>query len=225
MNRAVQLEPIGPTPGAPPQEAQRPHRADRELDERETALQGACGSRGRHGSAAVGPGAIRAAAAAAARPALADREVRAPPGQVHCGEWSKAARSGGGFPCRGTSHAADLTRAGAFATPAVFRGDRARSHGIKANAAAVRPLRSHFSRTDRLMIRNEAYTPGSALPALTRGAHRGGGPDGELQYRQAAGAGDIELRVPRWRRRLPESSGMPNTESAPRRADAFKVGR
>ena len=52
-----------------------------------------------------------------------------------------------------------------------------------------------FSRTDRLLIRTEAYTPGAAVPTLTaRLLNRGGGQMAELPVQPGSlGLSDIEL--------------------------------
>jgi hypothetical protein len=84
----------------------------------------------------------------------------------------------------------------AFATPRVFRGRTVRDLTIiKANSTAVPTADREFSRSDRLLIRTEAYTPGAAVPALTaRLLNRGGGKMADLPIQAGqGGAGDIEL--------------------------------
>jgi VWFA-related protein len=55
-----------------------------------------------------------------------------------------------------------------LATPRVFVGRTVRDlNAIKANPAAVPTADRLFSRTDRLLIRTEAYAPGGAAPAMT----------------------------------------------------------
>ena len=91
----------------------------------------------------------------------------------------------------------DFTRVHvAFATPRVYRGRSVRElTAIKANPAAVPTADRDFSRTDRLLIRTEAYTPGAAVPALTaRLLNRGGGKMADLPVQAGTGgAADIEL--------------------------------
>ena len=91
----------------------------------------------------------------------------------------------------------DFTRVQvAFATPRVYRGRTVRElTAIKANPASVPTADRDFSRTDRLLIRTEAYTPGGAVPTLTaRLLNRGGGKMADLPVQAGSGgAADIEL--------------------------------
>jgi len=91
----------------------------------------------------------------------------------------------------------DFTRVQvSFATPRVFRGRTVRDlNAIKANVAAVPTADRDFSRTDRLLIRTEAYSPGGAVPAVTaRLLNRGGGKMADLPVQAGqGGVGDIEL--------------------------------
>lgn len=91
----------------------------------------------------------------------------------------------------------DFTRVQvAFATPRVFRGRTVRDlTTIKANPAAVPTADREFSRTDRLLVRTEAYTPGGAAPALTaRLLNRGGGKMADLTVQPGeGGVADVEL--------------------------------
>jgi VWFA-related protein len=91
----------------------------------------------------------------------------------------------------------DFTRVQvAFSTPRVYRGRTVRElTAIKANPAAVPTADRDFSRTDRLLIRTEAYTPGAAVPTLTaRLLNRGGGRMADLPVQPGTGgASDIEL--------------------------------
>ena len=66
----------------------------------------------------------------------------------------------------------DFTRVQvAFATPRVYRGRTVRElTAIKANPAAVPTADRDFSRTDRLLIRTEAYTPGASGACFDRAA-------------------------------------------------------
>jgi VWFA-related protein len=91
----------------------------------------------------------------------------------------------------------DFTRVQvAFATPRVYRGRTVRElTAVKSNPAAVPTADRDFSRTDRLLIRTEAYTPGGTAPALTaRLLNRGGGKMADLPVQGGqGGAADIEL--------------------------------
>ena len=91
----------------------------------------------------------------------------------------------------------DFTRVQvALATPRVFRGRTVRDlKAIKANADAVPTADRDFSRTDRILVRTEAYTPGGAVPAMTaRLLNRGGGKMADLPVQAGqGGVGDIEL--------------------------------
>jgi VWFA-related protein len=91
----------------------------------------------------------------------------------------------------------DFTRVQvSLATPRVFRGRTVRDlTTIKTNPNAVPTADRDFSRTDRLLIRTEAYAPGGAAPALTaRLLNRGGGQMAVLPVQAGQGGmGDIEL--------------------------------
>jgi hypothetical protein len=91
----------------------------------------------------------------------------------------------------------DFTRVQvALATPRVYRGRTVRElNAIKANPAAVPTAERDFSRTDRLLVRTEAYTPGAGAPALTaRLLNRGGGQMADLPVQAGSGGlADIEL--------------------------------
>jgi hypothetical protein len=91
----------------------------------------------------------------------------------------------------------DFTRVQvALATPRVFRGRTVRElNAIKADPNAVPTPDRDFSRTDRLLVRTEAYTPGGAAPTMTaRLLNRGGGKMAELPVQAGqGGAGDVEL--------------------------------
>ncbi|MGH9308488.1 MAG: VWA domain-containing protein, partial [Vicinamibacterales bacterium] len=89
----------------------------------------------------------------------------------------------------------DFTRVQvALATPKVFVGRTVRDiNAIKANAAAVPTADREFTRTDRLLIRTEAYTPGGATPTITaRLLNRGGQKMADLPL-QAAGSLELPL--------------------------------
>ena len=67
---------------------------------------------------------------------------------------------------------------------------------IKANPAAVPTADREFSRTERLLIRADAYTPGGVPPTVTaRLLNRGGQKMADLTVTAAAGA-PFELELP-----------------------------
>jgi VWFA-related protein len=116
-----------------------------------------------------------------------------------------------------------------LATPRVFRGRTVRDlTAIKGNANAVPTADRDFSRTDRLLIRTEAYAPGGAAPALTaRLLNRAGGKMADLTVQAGqAGASDIELPLSALAAGdyLIEVNAKTDTGTA-QELIAFKVGR
>jgi VWFA-related protein len=116
-----------------------------------------------------------------------------------------------------------------LATPRVFRGRTVRDlTTIKGNPNAVPTADRDFSRTDRLLIRTEAYAPGGAVPALTaRLLNRGGGKMADLTVQAGqAGGSDIELPLSALAAGdyLIEVSAKTDTGTA-QELIAFKVGR
>ena len=91
----------------------------------------------------------------------------------------------------------DFTRVQvAFATPRVFSGRTVRDlTAIRSNPAAVPTPDREFSRTDRLLIRTEAYAPGNVTPAVTaRILNRGGTKMADIPVQAVPGGGtDVEL--------------------------------
>ena len=91
----------------------------------------------------------------------------------------------------------DFTRVQvAMATPRVFLGRTVRDlTTIRANPAAVPTPDREFTRTDRLLIRTEAYTPGNAPPEVTaRLLNRTGQRMADLPVQAVQGGGaDLEL--------------------------------
>ncbi len=77
-----------------------------------------------------------------------------------------------------------------FGTARVFRGRTVRDlAAIKANPAAVPTADREFSRTERLLIRADAYTPGGVPPTVTaRLLNRGGQKMADLPVTAATGA-------------------------------------
>jgi hypothetical protein len=124
----------------------------------------------------------------------------------------------------------DFTRVQvSLATPRVYRGRTVRDlTAIKTNPDAVPTADRDFSRTDRLLIRTEAYTPGGGVPALTaRLLNRGGGQMAVLPVQAGqGGAGDIELPLSSLAAGdyLIELNAKADTGTA-QELIAFKVGR
>jgi hypothetical protein len=117
----------------------------------------------------------------------------------------------------------------AFATPRVYNGRTVRDINlIKANPTATPTVDREFSRTDRLLIKLDVYTPGSETPALTaRLLNRGGQKMAELPLQPPqAGASSLELPLSS----LPVGDYLieVNAKTASGTAQelvAFKVGR
>ncbi len=124
----------------------------------------------------------------------------------------------------------DFTRVQvSLATPRVFRGRTVRDlTAIKTNPNAIPTADRDFSRTDRLLIRTEAYAPGGAAPALTaRLLNRGGGQMAVLPVQAGpGGVGDIELPLSAFAAGdyLIELNAKTDTGTA-QELIAFKVGR
>jgi hypothetical protein len=68
-------------------------------------------------------------------------------------------------------------------------------NAIKADPNALPTADRDFSRTDRLLVRTEAYTPGGAAPTMTaRLLNRAGGKMADLTVQAGqAGINDVEL--------------------------------
>ncbi len=93
----------------------------------------------------------------------------------------------------------DFTRVEvSLATPRVFRGRTVRDINlIKANAGSTPTADREFSRTDRILVRTDAYTPGSAVPTMTaRLLNRTGQKMADLPVTAVPGAGgDVEFAL------------------------------
>lgn len=85
----------------------------------------------------------------------------------------------------------------AIGSPAVFRTANAREfQAVKRDANAVPTTSREFRRTERLLVRFEAYGPGESRPAVTcRLLNRTGGAMSDLQA-TAAGGASYEVDVP-----------------------------
>jgi VWFA-related protein len=124
----------------------------------------------------------------------------------------------------------DFTRVEvSFGTARVYRGRTVRElSNIKANPAAVPTTEREFSRTERLLVRADAYTPGGAAPTVTaRLLNRAGQKMSDLPVQVVAG-GPVELELPL--SSLPagdyliEMNATSNSGTA-QELVAFKVGR
>ena len=84
-----------------------------------------------------------------------------------------------------------------FSTARVFRGRTVREMAnIKSNAEAIPTADREFSRTERLLIRASAYTPGGIAPTVTaRLLNRSGQRMSDLPVTNVAG-GPFELELP-----------------------------
>ena len=83
-----------------------------------------------------------------------------------------------------------------FGTAKVFRGRTVRDlASIKGNPAAIPTTTREFSRTERLLVRVDAYTPGGATPTVTaRLLNRAGQKMSDLPVQvSATGAAELEL--------------------------------
>jgi VWFA-related protein len=85
----------------------------------------------------------------------------------------------------------------AFATPRVFVGRTVRDLAIvRSNPGAVPTADREFTRTDRLLVRTQAYAPGTAAPTVTaRLLNRSGTKMADLPV-QAAAEGGTDLELP-----------------------------
>jgi hypothetical protein len=123
----------------------------------------------------------------------------------------------------------DFTRVQvSLATARVFRGRTVRDlANIRANPAAPPTADREFSRTDRLLVRTEAYAPGGAVPAMTaRLLNRSGAKMADLPVQAQGSAGEVELPLSA----LPVGDYLievnAKTETgAAQELVAFKVGR
>jgi hypothetical protein len=120
----------------------------------------------------------------------------------------------------------DFTRVQvALSTPKVFVGRTVRDiNAIKANAEAIPTADREFTRTDRLLIRTEAYTPGGGTPTITaRLLNRGGQKMADLPL-QSAGSLELPLASLPMGDYLIELNAKSEAGTA-QELVAFKVGR
>jgi hypothetical protein len=83
-----------------------------------------------------------------------------------------------------------------MSTPQVYRARTAREvQTIKSNPAAAPTVERSFSRTERMLVRVEAYAPGGSTPAITaRLLNRTGSSMSELPIQTPSpGKGELEL--------------------------------
>ena len=85
----------------------------------------------------------------------------------------------------------------ALSTPRLFRARTPRdAQAVLANPAAVPTADRTFSRTERMIVRFDAFGPGESKPAVTaRLLNRGGAPMSDLQV-QAGASGSTQIEVP-----------------------------
>jgi VWFA-related protein len=85
-----------------------------------------------------------------------------------------------------------------FGTPRMYRGRTPRDlQALSANPAAVPTVDRTFSRTDRVLVRTEAFAPGSSKPVVTaRLLNRGGSAMSDVPVRAGQdGSAEIELTL------------------------------
>jgi VWFA-related protein len=84
-----------------------------------------------------------------------------------------------------------------FATPRIFRARTPRDvQAVMANPNAAPVADRNFARSDRILVRAEAFAPGGATPVVTaRLLNRAGTPMSDVPVRGAAGTADLELAL------------------------------
>jgi VWFA-related protein len=139
-----------------------------------------------------------AAAAQAAPPAGGSVSFEAPPGPIQLRMNVEAARGQVVDSAVRELTLPDFTQVQvAFSTPRVFRGRTVRDlAAIKADLAAVPTADHEFSRTERLLVRVDAFAPGEARPEVTaRLLNRAGAKMSDLPVQGAQGR-PFELELP-----------------------------
>ena len=152
---------------------------------------------GAPGSASA-PGTGTSAPAAGAAPVASTVSFDAPPGPVQLRIAIEGARGQVIDSLTRELTLPDFTKVEvAFGTARVHRGRTVRDMAaIKANAAAIPTADREFTRTERLLVRVDAYTPGGMQPTVTaRLLNRTGQKMSDLPVTAAAGA-PFELELP-----------------------------
>ena len=147
-------------------------------------------------SAPAAGAAPAAAAPAAASPVGGQVAFEAPPGQAQLRIVIEGTRGQVIDSVTRELTLPDFTRVQVgLSTPRVYRGRTVRDlTSIKANPASPPTAEREFSRTDRILIRTEAYTPGGATPEMTaRLLNRSGVKMADLPVQAQAGLGEVEL--------------------------------
>jgi VWFA-related protein len=137
--------------------------------------------------------------AATTAPAGSTTTFEAPPGQVQFNIQVKGARGQVIDSMTRELTLPDYTKVEvSFGTARIFRARTVRDLStIKANPAAIPTADREFSRTERLLIRVDAYTPGGVAPAVTaRLLNRSGQKMLELPVPAAAANAPFELELP-----------------------------
>jgi len=136
---------------------------------------------------------------ATATPAGSTTTFEAPPGQVQFSIQVKGARGQVIDSMTRELTLPDYTKVEvSFGTARLFRARTVRDlSAIKANPAAIPTADREFSRTERLLIRVDAYTPGGIAPAVTaRLLNRGGQKMSDLPVPAPAANAPFELELP-----------------------------
>ena len=83
----------------------------------------------------------------------------------------------------------------ALGTPRLYRGRTVRElQTVRANPAAAPAVEREFSRSDRLLIRIDAYAPGGTVPTVTaRLLNRGGGPMADIPLQANGSTFEAEM--------------------------------
>ena len=154
--------------------------------------------RGRVPEEAADGGAPAAPSAPGAAPTASTVSFEAPPGPVQLRIAIEGARGQVIDSLTRELTLPDFTKVEvAFGTARLYRGRTVRDMtALKANAAAIPTADREFTRTERLLIRVDAYTPGGMQPTVTaRLLNRTGQKMSDLPVTAAAGA-PFELELP-----------------------------
>lgn len=190
----------------------------------------AAGADGRQLYRGYAPEEVAAPAAAAAGPAGGTLSFEAPPGQVQMKIVIEGAKGQVVDSLSRDVTLPDFTRVQvALSTPRVYRGRTVRDLNLlKANQEAVPIVDREFTRTDRLLIRTDAYTPGGAPAAMSaRLLNRSGQRMADLPVQAGdTGRGTLELPLAS----LPVGDYLielnaKNDSGTAQELIAFKIGR